>query len=323
MNEENFHKRFVALLEQKIPKKSKLADFIADILLIEKESAYRRLRGVVQFSFEEACLLSQKLSISLDELLGTTKPRSRPFYLQLTNFADPKEIDYYMVNEYNDFLRLITPDPISEFGMAAKMLPDVFHLKFNAINRFNFFNWHYQYDPHVPQKKYHEIRISDKMNKLLMEMHELYQQIKVSSFVFDNSIFQHFVNDVRYFVEIELLRPNDVKIIREELLGVIDALEEIADKGVNSLGNKVSFYITNTSFNSGFFYIDTPHYSLSVVRALGLYDISSLDDLVLKTAKVWMNSLKKASFQISESGEIQRKKFFNEQRKIVEAGCLS
>lgn len=51
----------IEAMKEKLPLKKKLADMLMDTLYIGKEAVYRRLRGEVPFTLQEAALVSRKL----------------------------------------------------------------------------------------------------------------------------------------------------------------------------------------------------------------------------------------------------------------------
>ena len=321
MKKLNVHEEFIEALEAKISKKSELADLIADSLFIEKESAYRRLRGDVQFSFQEVITLAKKLNISLDKIMDIAPLKSRPFYLKLVNYAEPQALDYAMAEEYVSVLKEIVEDPQAQLGGTVKMFPDVIHLKFKNITRFYFFKWIYQYGNNAQPAKFQNVKADSRILDILSEQLYLLQQIKNSYLIFDSDVFKDFIKDVHYFHEIDLLTLEDVKLLQEDLMLLIDYVEYISNRGINEHGNNVEIYITNVDFDTGAVYIDSDKYKLIFIRCFTLHDITSLDRYTLDTVKQWMNALKRTSLKISESAEIQRKKFFNQQRKYVKEMC--
>ena len=56
----------IEAVKEKLPLKENLANLLIDTLYIGKEAIYRRLRGEVPFTLEEAALISRKLGVSLD-----------------------------------------------------------------------------------------------------------------------------------------------------------------------------------------------------------------------------------------------------------------
>ena len=58
----------IEALKEKLPPKTNLANLLMDTLYIGREAIYRRLRGEVPFTLEEAALISRKLGVSLDKI---------------------------------------------------------------------------------------------------------------------------------------------------------------------------------------------------------------------------------------------------------------
>ena len=54
----------IEAVKEKLPLKENLANLLIDTLYIGKEAIYRRLRGEVPFTLEEAALISRKLGVS-------------------------------------------------------------------------------------------------------------------------------------------------------------------------------------------------------------------------------------------------------------------
>lgn len=61
----------IEAVKEKLPLKENLANLLIDTLYIGKEAIYRRLRGEVPFTLEEAALISRKLGVSLDNVIGS------------------------------------------------------------------------------------------------------------------------------------------------------------------------------------------------------------------------------------------------------------
>lgn len=78
---------FFNQIKKQLPPHLSLVDEIADILDVSSDSAYRRIRGEKQISFEEIQKLSVKFSISLDQFLHL-KSNSFLFNGYITNDSD-------------------------------------------------------------------------------------------------------------------------------------------------------------------------------------------------------------------------------------------
>ena len=73
--------------KEKMPTGTNLANTLMDILYIGKEAIYRRLRGEVPFTLAEAAVISRKLGISLDKMIGVSFSNNAVF--DLTSYTIP------------------------------------------------------------------------------------------------------------------------------------------------------------------------------------------------------------------------------------------
>lgn len=317
MMKHNLNKNLIEELRLRISSNSELINSLSDILCLGKEAIYRRMRGEVQFSLEEASIVAYHMGFSLDTLSGIS-PLKRPFVFKIANFANPKEIDYKLITEFIDFLAYIKDDDDTEMGVSTKIIPDGLHLGYPFITRFYLFKWIYQYDNYFNLKRFEDVYGSDRVLEILNYMRYLLMHIKKSYYIFDKKVFENLVDDIRYFESIGLISEDDRMSLKKDLHKCINDIESLAKEGVNELGNKTDIYLSNLNFEAGFSYVKSQYYNLSTIRAFTMYDISSSDKISYENSLKWMHSLKRASLLISQSGEIERLKFFNRQREIVD-----
>lgn len=299
-------------------KKRELVDFISDTLFLERDSVYRRLRGEVQFSLQEACIIAEKLSISIDEITQSIPLKSRPFQYKIIDYTNPDEIDYEMCNKYNVVMKELIEDSSSEIGIAAKLLPEGFYLEFEMIIKFHLFKWLYQYDIES-SKKMEEIKIAQRLKEIYEERISLYQKIKTSNYIFHKDTFLNIAQDIQYFKELELISSEELSVLKKELLELLDMLELISKTGTNKAGNKMNLYISEIDFDTPFYYMSSARHSISAIRGFTMNDFVSTDKISFDYIKRYVQSLKRTSIQISESGEIPRRKFFLQQRRIIDS----
>lgn len=316
MNINTLHEYLVEELRYRIPNSSELINSLGELLFLGKEAIYRRMRGEVQFSLEEASIISEKMGISLDGFSGISDLK-RPFIFKISNFAEPQEKDYRMIGEVVDFLEKIKNMPDTEIGTAAKIIPDALHLNHQYITRFFLFKWMYQYDNADSVKRFEEVKATYRVLEILNKMRDLLPYIKKSYYIFDKKIFENLVDDIKYFNTIGLIDYDSIQLLKKDILACLDEIELLAAKGMNSVGNRTEIYLSNINFEAGFAYIKSGNYKLSTIRAFTLYDISSNDTITFEKSMQWMQSLKRASMLISESSEIERMHFLNKQREIV------
>ena len=137
-------------------------------------------------------------------------------------------------------------------------------------------------------------------------------------YIWDNTIFQHLINDIQYFYSIHLMSDEAKEEIKNELFLLADELEELATKGKTDDGGKVRIYVSHINFEATYSYVETNNIQLSLIRVYSINSLTPIDAGIFRSLKEWIQSLKKFSTLISESGEMQRIQFFKQQREIID-----
>jgi hypothetical protein len=319
MKNEYIHDAFLADVRKKIPQNSKLVNTLVDILFIEKEAVYRRLRREVPFTFQEIAIIAKKLGISLDNIIGVgvNTDKSRPFQLKLTEYLDPNETDYSMINEYIDIFRQTKNEENSETAVISNILPQTLYSGFDYISKFYIFKWHYLYY-NEKVKPFHETIVPDKVMKLFMDAFIESKNIQSSYFILDSQIFKSLVNDIKYYNSIRLITKEDILKIKEELNYFLDYLETMTINGYfKETGNQVRLYISEVNIETNYSYLLTQKYNLSLIWTFILTSVASLDGEAFIKMKSWFQSIIRTSTLITITGEKQRIVFFEKQREII------
>lgn len=318
MSKDLIHEKLVGAIREKIPHKATLTNTLADLLCMEREAVYRRMRGDVAFSFSEVAAISNKLGISLDNLIGTHSEKSRPYQLSLVEYIDPIEDDYKMWSMYNERLREAREDPASCDVECMNVLPAIFLLDYKSISRFYLFKWYNQYGHSENTVHYRHIELEDKLQAIQRVTANESRHIKKTIYIWDPLIFQYIVNDIQYYSSVRLIDPEDVLLLKEDLLRFLDKMEVLAGRGeYPDTGNAIQFYISNINFDTSYSYLEAKNLHISIIRAFILNSVISLDEKAYEIFRNCMQSLLKSSTMISVSGEKQRILFFERQRRII------
>ena len=306
----------VNAVKEKLPSKDNLANALMDILYIGKEAIYRRLRGEVPFTLTEAAVISRKLGISLDKMIGVSFRDNAVFDMNIVSSEKPFEAYYSILEKQVDLFRSVKEDETSEIGTSSNIIPQTLSLKYNMLSKFRLFKWMYQ-NENIKCKHFEEMEIPQKMVEKQKEYSDLVSHIHSVDYIWDNMIFSHLVNDIQYFCSIHLITDEDKDMLKEELFLLIDEMEELSARGKSKAGNEVKIYISNINFEATYSYLDTSSTQLSLIRIYSINSITTQDQEMFRGLKEWIQSLKKFSTLISESGEMQRIQFFKQQREIV------
>lgn len=317
MKTEILRENFIAALNEQLPPGTNLAKYLSAVLYMGKEAVYRRLRGDVAFSFEEAAAISEKMDVSLDQIVRQSA--SKGFFLNTASSGDSDPTERYcaLLDSKIANQQKVINSVRSEVGSSSNSLPSVFLFGYDNVSKFSTYKWLYQFPRVESPPSYSEIHIDPKLRRLQHEYADNFKKLDYVYFVWDDKLFLNYVKDVEYFYNLRLLSEKDVAAIHGELLELVDYLEKIASTGEFENGNKVDIFISNTSLESTYTYVETNTLHLSLIKIFYMSSVISRDVAVFEGFKEWVQTLRRVSILISKSGELQRVHFFRKQRDIV------
>ena len=313
-----YYQEFLSSLQKKISPRAKLVNTITDILAIDKDSIYRRLRGEVNFSFSEMSVVAKNLGISLDKIAGIENLQTKPSTMNLSRQINPTEHDYEMFEGHVNLLKSIKDEPDTEIIQSGSFFPHYLYMKYEYLTKFYMFVWN-QASGFGDACPYHQILIPERLRALQKDTFEYARHISSTVYVFDHNIFQAFVTNVKYFNKVDLIKEEDVAKIKTELTEFLNYLELLAARGKHEeTDKKISFYITDIDCDMNYHCLKSKNIRFTLFWAFILNAIVCYDDEVFNETVAWINSLQRMSTLISVSGEKIRAAFFNSQREIIQ-----
>lgn len=308
----------IKAMREHLPEDTNLANYIMDVISIGKEAVYRRLRGEVPFTFYEVSLLSQSLGISLDQIVGTNRSEGAVFNLNVSDGTNYIDNYHEIIKRYLKLFTFIKEDPKSVISSACNIIPYTFYSPFERLTKFRLCRWLHQNngmkmtgsmsDLIVPEK------VIESQKRLMLEI----RQMPETYTILDNNLFQSFVREVKYFAGLNMLSEDDIDVMKNELHLLLDEMEQIASKGEFSNGKKSYLYLSNINFEATYSFIEKGSFQLCMYRLYAINYMDSQHPEICRAQKEWIQSLKRYSTLISQSGEIQRMIYFTKQRECVD-----
>ena len=163
------------------------------------------------------------------------------------------------------------------------------------------------------------MRVEKRIEQAHKRLSESVKQCPKTFFIWDTNIFHSFVNEIKYFASLNLITPEDVRHLKEELHQLLSLIEHLSSKGEFSNGRKVYFYLSNINFEDTYSYIEKANYRISLLRVYSINSMDSQSPHICQMQRDWILSLKRHSTLISESGEAQRIVFMQKQHEVIEA----
>ena len=317
MNNEIRDNLIIAIRES-IPEGTNLTNYLSDTLNIGRESAYRRIRGEINFTFEEVTALSKDLGFSIDNIIGIKRNENALFNIHM--LQDMEYIDIYTKTmlDYGHMFREMDRLTNVKARIAANTLPYFFHINYGQLSKFRIYKWLYQNQKISVHDKFADFVLPEKV----LNAHALFckdlQRIQHMTVILDNNVFWSVTKDIEYFFKKGSLSSEDVQVLKTEMHRLVNELELMATTGVNKSGTKVEMYISSVYLEATYMHCENANSQFSQVRIFSISAIDSYNVGLCKIQKDWIESLKRYSVLVSESGEMQRLEYMQNQRKYID-----
>jgi hypothetical protein len=314
-----WYDNFLDSLYARYPQKSQLTEALMDLLTIEREAVYRRLRKNVMFTFHEAIKIAKVWNISIDALTGAGSGRLHPFRLQTLKYVSPSKEDVEAMDSLVDFLNRFSSSPDSEYMEVSNTLPHSLFIGFPELARYYIFKWMYQYGMEGDIYPFAQVTPSEKIRRSANNYYDTIKNIANINYIWDPMIFNYLINDIKYFALIYLINEEDKKLLKKELLAFLDYMSEVASKGCfPETGNHVNLYISQINIDTNYSYFYSKDTRLCRIRTFIKHEMFSTDGEMTENFRKWLNMKKRSSIQISGVDERQRIEFFMKQRQLIE-----
>ena len=221
-------------IKSKLPAGASVADEVAKLLNISSDSAYRRMRGEKQITFEELYTLCSNYNVSLDQLMNI---QTGSFIFQ-GNMVSAKTygFDQYLTNIMHT-LAYFNNFKTTELYYSCKDMPLFHHFHFRDFAAFKWFFWlkTYMQFPEFAKKQFNFSDYPDTLFGLDQKVLGLYNQlpsIEVWNIESMSIIFR----------QIEFYRDSGVFNSDEDIFRLYEAIEKTWDhlEAQAALGYKFS-----------------------------------------------------------------------------------
>jgi len=319
-----FNQKLITELRKRIPEKGVLVDLLINSFSLGKEAAYRRLRGDVPFSFTEACVLAEKLNISLDNIMGLASGDQKILFemdkiTEKGNTVDDFGKEYYNVlySTYLNVYERFAGKPSLYIISAFNTIPPSLFYPYPYLSQFRAFKWIYQLLPggKLPafMPRDHDRRLEEKQKA----SYRLHKNAEIT-FIFGREIFIILMKQIQHFYHLHFISDEQLIKLKEELLDMVGKLEQAAASGQNMESKRTWLYLSNLDFENNYTYMGYEGHEEAFMHIFQIHSISSTNRQACQLTRDWLESLIKYSTLISVSGEKERILFFEKQREYID-----
>jgi len=316
-NESTWYDDFIEILHKKFPKKTQLTQSLMQILGIERESVYRRLRKEANFSSHEIIKIASEWNISLDEITGANSEQVA-FHLKQINYLIPSDEEVSFLRSIIQSINLFRDFPDTEFMDINNRLPRQLIAGYEYLNKYYLFKWKYQYGTESVCSSFSQIPVSDEKIRVTNEYYQAIKQVPNTVFIWDRMLFNYLVNDIRYFYSIYLITDKEKRLLKKDLQHLLDYMFEVADKGYYpETQNKVNLYISPLNVDTNYNYTFTPAANICFVHAFEKFEVYTYHSEMVSNLMSWMQFQKNRAIPISKVDEKSRIEYFMQQKQLV------
>ena len=308
----------IAIIRKSIPEEANLTIYLSDLLNISRESAYRRIRGEINFTFEEVAALSQDLGFSLDNVVGIKRDENALFNIHMLQNADYLDIYANKMLEYGRLFRENSEKMETKARISINTMPYFFHIHHENLSRFRIYKWLYQNQKITSKEKFSSFVLPDKVLNAHQVFFKDVQTVKNVTIIMDNNVFWSVAREIDYFYKRGLLSDEDLATLQTELHSIANWLEQVATDGLCPNGSKIDLYLSSVDQEATYLHFEYGNKQFSQVRIFSISAIDSFNERLCKIQKEWIESLKRYSTLISESGEMQRFEYLRQQREYID-----
>jgi hypothetical protein len=315
-----WYDNFLDSLYERYPHKAQLTEALMDLLTIEREAVYRRLRKNVMFPFHEVVKIAKTWNISIDAIIGANTGHLHPFRLQVLKYINPSKEDIEAMDNFINFLNLFTSSTDSEYMEVTNTLPGSLFTGFPELARYYIFKWMYQYATEGDIYSFAQVVLPEKIRQIGNSFYVDIKNTANINYIWDPMLFNYIVNDIKYFASIYLIGEDDKELLKKELSAFLDYMSEVSSKGCfPETGNKVNLYISQINLDTNYSYFYSKDIKVCRIKTFIKHEMSSSDPEMTENFRKWLNLKKRTSIQISGVDERQRIEFFIKQRQLIDS----
>lgn len=309
---------FLEQVKKKLPANTSFADELAETLNISRDSAYRRIRGDTVLSLDEAKILCNQYSVSLDSLMGVNSDII-PFKHLVVNYS-PKTFEQWLQTMLNNLELINNFSGEKTLLYSAKDVPVFHYFNYPHLSAFKMFFWM------KSVLNYNDLQ-SEKFKKEIVPLeyiaigHKIWETYnKVPSVELWSDETSHVaLKQLEFYYESGFFKSaDDALVILSEYEKMLSDIRDHAAAGKKSGGGSFMLYKNEILIadNTIMFRMDSKrgvYISHNITELL-----HTTDESFCSKSESFIVNLQNRSVLISTTGEKERNKFFNRMQEKID-----
>ncbi|MCI0750875.1 MAG: helix-turn-helix domain-containing protein [Flammeovirgaceae bacterium] len=320
---DNIQGSFLEQVRKKLSPNISLADELAEVLNISRDSAYRRIRGETILSLDEAKIICNKYKLSIDSLLSTNG--------ELVSFYH--RVAYHKNFDFDTWLKSILASldmlksfPQKEIIYYAKDLPIFHFFQFPRLAAFKIFFWTKTFAPErkMTGEKYDQSLVAKETLTLAERVWDRYSTIpstELLSYECLNITLRH----IEYAFECGSFSDRQEALdLCEDCARMMNNLKSQAENGLKTTvdsttpGAPFNLYHNEVLIGDNSLLFKLGDKRLTFITHNNFNILSTDDPTFCKLTEEHIDNMLNKGTPISHTAEKERSKFFNVMQKKID-----
>jgi hypothetical protein len=307
--ETNSTKLLAEIVRRKAPGGTETVRFLTKMLSLSKESAYRRMRGNLPFTFKEICLLSFELHFSVDEII-------RHIYSPVASDSQskPDVIQETFLETYSHFIKILACVKTTKAIILANRINLFSILGYETLFKF----FYYRNKSTVINPPFSETVVPEDMQKVRKAILDKQFACKHTEYIFGKDLFASISLEIQYFHLLKILTDEETLALKSELLQFLKKIEIEMQTGKDEAGNECLHYLSLIDVENNSICVDCEEKSILLDCGHFCPVIADRNDISAIHRKQ-LESQKTHTGFITQSNEFVRLQFIQRQRNYIES----
>ncbi|MCB9262046.1 MAG: hypothetical protein H6607_06700 [Flavobacteriales bacterium] len=319
--EQSFQEKFVDYLKKSVSVNVLLADELAEVLAVSKDSAYRRLRSETPFTIDEAMKVCSHFKLDLSLFFNKL---NQSITFKFNKLYDLKGGFEQYLSGIKNFI-----DYASKTGgkiiYAAEDVPIFHHFDYPALATFKLFYWQKAVlnESSLVGQRFRKELIHPDTLKSGKDLLESYNNIESTEIWTEESV-NSTLRQILYMVESGQFESfGDAEVVLHEVRQMMSDLQQKAEKASklnDSSKQNLTIYNSEVLIGNNCILVEHPEVPTVFISHNTFNSLSTTDaDFCSETSK-WMQNLIRKSTLITDVSETHRYRFFKKINAEID-GC--
>jgi hypothetical protein len=290
-------------------KKSQLVRWLIGALEMSQESAYRRMRGVVPFTLNEACCIAQKYRFSLDELMFDSLN-----YGSIPNLRDKYKF-LTLLKNYLSYRMELSGNAPSFSMITTNNIGTYFAIEYDNLFKLFLYRYTKLFSPKLGLDSINKLSIPPEIIDMRQQIIDNKPKRTNHEIIIAQNLFSGLSVEIDYLYKSKQITDEEMQLMKDDLNALLDKIISRIEISEDENGNSYNFYISclnldNLALCSS---SDKVVFQWNLENNLSFLSESGSDNYFRDR----FSALKNDSCQISQSNRILRMEFIEKQREFI------